>query len=146
VTHVVDAARFPVGFNQAPSSELPLILERAGITGEAVTLWGTGKPYREFLYVDDLAEACVFVMENCDAEDVGEFVSIGKGDDIRIKDLAPLIKQIVGFDGELRYDPSKPDGMPRKLLDSSRIKSFGWQPRISLEEGIRRPYAWYLNT
>jgi len=139
-----DIGRFSLGFNIDLSLDLNLILERLGITGEAVTLWGTGEPYREFMYVDDLADACIFLMGKYDARDLGEFINIGKGEDIRIKELAPLIKEIVGFDGEIRYDPSKPDGTPRKLLDISRMKSLGWTPKISLEEGVRRTYEWYL--
>jgi len=143
-----DMARFSVGFNIDLSLDLNLILilGRLGITPGAVTLWGTGEPYREFLYVDDLADACVFVMENCNAKELGEFVNIGKGEDIKIKELAPQIKQIVGFEGEIKYDPSKPDGTPRKLLDSSRIRSLGWEPKTPLEEGIRKTYAWYLQS
>jgi len=138
-----DLVRFPLGFNIDLNLDLHINLERIGVTPEAVTLWGTGEPYREFLYVDDLADACVFLMERCDAKDVGEFVNIGKGEDIQIKDLAPLIKQVVGFDGEIRYDRSKPDGTPRKLLDITRLKSLGWEPKTTLEEGIRKAYAWY---
>jgi GDP-L-fucose synthase len=139
----MDIARFSVGFNSDLNLDLNVTLERWGITPEAVTLWGTGEPYREFLYVDDLADACVFVMEKCSVKESGEFVNIGKGEDIRIKELAPLIKQVVGFEGEIRYDPSKPDGTPRKLLDSSRIRSLGWEPKTSLEEGIRKTCEWY---
>ena len=114
-----------------------------GITSEAVTLWGTGEPYREFLYVDDLADACIFLMENRDAEDLGEFVNIGKGEDMRIKELASLTRRVVGFGGVIRYDPTKPDGTPRKLLDISRMNSLGWVPKTSLDEGVRKTYEWY---
>lgn len=139
-----DVTRFALGFNSDLNLDLALVLEKRGITGEAVTLWGTGEPRREFLYVDDLAEACLFVMENCDAKDVGEFVNVGSGEDIRIRDLAAFIRQIVGFEGEIAYDPSKPDGMPRKLLDSSRMRSLGWAPKTSLEDGTQKTYEWYL--
>lgn len=139
-----DIARFSLGFNIDVNLDLNLILERLGITREAITLWGTGEPYREFLYVDDLADACIFLMGNCNAKDVGEFINIGRGEEIRIKELAPLIKGIAGFEGEIKYDPSKPDGTPRKLLDISRMKSLGWQPKTALEEGVRRTYEWYL--
>ena len=138
-----DLERFPLGFHIDPNLDLHLNLEKIGVTAEAVTLWGTGEPYREFLYVDDLADACVFLMERRDAQDVGEFVNIGRGEDIQIKDLAPLIKGVVGFDGEIRYDRSKPDGMSRKLLDITRLRSLGWEPKTTLEEGIRKAYAWY---
>ncbi|MEW6053130.1 MAG: GDP-L-fucose synthase [Nitrospirota bacterium] len=109
-----------------------------------VELWGTGNPYREFLHVDDLAEACVFLMERYGSREIGEFVNIGTGTDTTIRDLAMMVKDIIGFDGELVWDSSKPDGTPRKLLDVSKIQSLGWKPKISLEEGIRRTYAWYL--
>jgi GDP-L-fucose synthase len=102
-----------------------------------VEIWGTGAPLREFLHVDDLADACVFLLENYSDE---LFVNVGFGSDISIKDLAYLVKDIVGFAGELRFDPEKPDGTPKKLMDSGRLRSYGWVPKISLEEGIRRTY------
>lgn len=104
---------------------------------EAVEIWGSGTPLREFLHVDDLAEACLFLMNNYD--EAGH-INVGSGSEIAIKDLALLIKDIVGFDGELKLDASKPDGTPRKLMDNSKINSLGWSPRISLEEGIRSVY------
>lgn len=109
-----------------------------------VEIWGSGEPYREFLYVDDLADACVFLMENYDYKDIGEFINIGTGEDIKIKDLARCIKEIIGFDGEIRHDMSKPDGTPKKLLDISRMKALGWEPKISLEEGIKKTYETYI--
>ena len=150
-----DFQRFPVGFNLNLNLDLDLILSKLGITSEYVMLWGTGEPYREFLYVDDLADACVFLMERYDAmrsapsstlaEGIGEFINIGTGDDIKIKDIAKLIKKIVGFDGDIKWDTTKPDGTPRKLLDVSRLKALGWEPKVSLEEGIRRTYEWYVS-
>lgn len=113
---------------------------------DAVVLWGTGKPMREFLYVDDLADACVFLMNKCDSGDIGEFVNIGTGVDITIADLAQLIKRITGFDGAVRHDHTKPDGTPRKLLDISKIRSLGWEPKTSLEDGIKKTYAYYTGT
>lgn len=98
-----------------------------------VEIWGTGSPLREFLNVDDLADACYFLLLNYDEK---EFVNVGTGEDISIKDLALLIKRLVGYEGELKFDTSKPDGTPRKLMDVSRIKNMGWEPKISLEEGI----------
>ncbi len=113
-----------------------------------VILWGTGSPRREFLYVDDLAEAVVFLMENVNAEDFyGRGVSqinIGTGEDIEIKKLAELIKQLVGFEGEIEYDTTKPDGTLRKLLDVSRLHQLGWKHKTTLEEGLRKTYAWFL--
>jgi GDP-L-fucose synthase len=116
-----------------------------------VELWGTGGPRREFLYVDELADASVFLMETYDAPHLASyesrvmdtFINIGTGEDLTIKELAVLVREIVGFRGEIIWDSSKPDGTQRKLLDVSKIKSFGWQPRISLKEGIRRTYEWY---
>ncbi len=110
----------------------------------AVTLWGTGSPCREFLYVDDLADACVFLMERHDAEQIGEFVNIGMGSDLTIKALAEMIRTIVGFEGAVVWDTTKPDGTPKKLLDISRIKGLGWEPKTALEDGIRKTYEWYL--
>jgi GDP-L-fucose synthase len=110
---------------------------------DSVDLWGSGKPMREFLYVDDLADACVFLMNKYGYNDIGEFINIGRGIDISIADLAQLIKRIIGFEGEIRHDHSKPDGTPRKLLDISKIRSLGWQPKTNLEDGIRLTYGFY---
>lgn len=111
-----------------------------------IKIWGTGSVRREFLFVDDIARACVDFMENIDAKDLSTFINVGVGRDITIKDLVYLIKKIVGFKGEIRYDPSKPDGMPRKLLDVSRINKIGWEPKVSLKEGLRKTYNWYLSS
>jgi len=107
---------------------------------ETVTVWGSGTPRREFLHVDDVADACLFLMQNYDSEDI---INVGAGKDITILELANLVKEITGFAGALEMDPSKPDGTPRKLLDTGRIQSLGWQPRITLEEGIHMTYEWY---
>ena len=109
-------------------------------TRGVVSIWGTGKPRREFLYVDDLADACLFIMNNYDE---GEIINIGVGKDISIGELAELIKEIVGFEGSIQYDPSKPDGTPRKLLDVSKLESLGWRSKTSLREGIEKTYEWY---
>jgi len=119
-------------------------LSSFGIFPDKVILWGTGMPYREFLHVDDLADAVIFLMENYDREKLGEFINIGTGQDITIRELAEMIKEIVGFEGEILWDASKPDGTPRKLLDVSRMKALGWEPKIGLQEGIRMTYVWYL--
>lgn len=103
----------------------------------SVVVWGSGAPKREFLYSDDLARACIFLLENYSSE---EFINIGYGKDLSIRELAQLIKDIVGFTGEIVWDASKPDGTPRKLLDSSKLFSLGWKPEIDLAEGIRRCY------
>ncbi len=105
-----------------------------------VVVWGTGAPRREFLHVDDLADACVFLMERYDS---GEPINVGWGEDVSIAELAGLIGEIVGFSGTLRFDTSKPDGTPRKLLDVSNLRALGWSPRISLSQGIVETYRWF---
>jgi len=110
-----------------------------------VTLWGTGSPYREFLFSEDLADACVFIMERYRAAEIGEFVNIGTGTDITIRELADVIREIVGFKGGVIWDNTKPDGTPKKLLDISRIKALGWEPQTTLEQGIRKTYEWYIS-
>lgn len=107
-----------------------------------VHIWGSGKPMREFLYVDDLAEACLFLMSNYNDS---EIVNIGTGEDISIKNLALIIKEVIGFSGQIIYDPSKPDGTPRKLLDVSKIHDLGWSHKTSLKEGIELTYKHFLN-
>ena len=109
----------------------------------SVAIWGSGEPFREFLYVDDLADACVFLMEKHDYKNIGEFINIGTGTDIRIKDLAELVKKVVGFDGEIRHDTGKPDGTPKKLLDVSRINNPGWKASTPLSTGVELSYTWY---
>ena len=104
-------------------------------------IWGTGRPRREFLHVDDLASAAVFLMQHYDEP---EIINVGLGEDITIADLAHLVGRVTGYTGRLTFDASKPDGTPRKLLDSSRLKALGWQPSISLEDGIRSTYRWFL--
>ena len=105
-----------------------------------VELWGTGTPKREFLHVDDLADAVIYLIINYNAKDIGNFVNIGTGIDISIKDLAELIKNISGFNGTITYDTTKPDGTPRKLLDVSKLENLGWKSKINLKEGIKKVY------
>lgn len=107
-----------------------------------VVIWGTGSPRREFLHVDDLADACLYLMVNYDGR---EIVNIGVGEDLTIRELAEMIAGVIGFKGKLRFDTSKPDGTPQKLLDVSRLNNLGWQAKISRKEGIRRTYDWYLD-
>jgi GDP-L-fucose synthase len=109
---------------------------------QSVVIWGTGNPMREFLHVDDLADACLFLMENFDN---AEHINIGTGQDLTIRSLAELVGSIVYPDGKFIFDTSKPDGMPRKVLDVSRVQSMGWRPTISLSDGIRSTYEWFLN-
>ena len=106
-----------------------------------VTIWGTGSPKREFLHVDDMASACVFLMEK---ESFKDIINIGSGFDLTIRELAEMICKIIGFTGELNFDTSKPDGPPRKLLDISRLQSLGWQPKFILEDSIASTYSWFL--
>jgi GDP-L-fucose synthase len=124
------------------SHVLPALIRKfheAGLhNAESVTVWGSGKPMREFLHVDDLAEACLLIMKEYDQK---EFLNIGYGNDISIAELAELVKEITSFKGKIIFDTSKPDGTVRKLMDSSKIQSLGWKPKISLKEGITETYA-----
>jgi GDP-L-fucose synthase len=108
-----------------------------------VTVWGTGKPRREFLYVDDFVDAALFLMDHYDAP---EMINVGGGYDVSIKELAQTIKEVSGFKGKIVFDSTKPDGTMRKLLDNSRIKKLGWKPKVDLEEGIKRTYEWHIKS
>jgi GDP-L-fucose synthase len=131
-------------FDLESSHVLPALMRKyheAKTRREAtITVWGTGAPQREFLHVDDLADACLFLME---IYEESEIINIGTGKEIRIAELAQMIGDIVGFEGEIRFDSSKPDGTPRKLLDVGRLNALGWKSRMSLREGIRMTYEWY---
>ena len=131
-------------FDPATSHVLPALIRRfaeAAETGAAaVTLWGTGAPLREFMHVDDLADAIVFLLRRPVAHDL---INIGSGQEVSIRDLAGLVAAATGFDGAIRLDPSKPDGTPRKLMDSSRLAAMGWRPRIALPDGIAATVAWW---
>ena len=139
-------------FNLETSHVLPALIRKfheAKVEGkESVTIWGTGKALREFMYVEDLANAIVFMMENIDAKDLYEngitHLNIGTGKDISISDLAKLISEISGFNGNIVYDSSKPDGTPRKLMDVTRINSLGWKYKTELKEGIIKTYDWFI--
>lgn len=106
------------------------------------TAWGTGSPLREFMMVDDLVDGCFFIMENYEAP---ELINIGSGEEISIRELVFLLAEVIGFEGKIVFDPAKPDGTPRKLMDSSKIHSMGWRHRTSLREGLKIAYQWYLN-
>ncbi|MDH4126885.1 MAG: GDP-L-fucose synthase [Gammaproteobacteria bacterium] len=131
-------------FDLNTSHVLPALIrkfhEAKAAGAKSVTVWGTGTPRREFLHVDDLADACVFLMRNYSAPGI---VNVGWGQDISILELAELIRDVVGFQGDIELDTSKPDGTPRKLLDTSRLSALGWKPSIGLKEGIRSTYDWY---
>jgi GDP-L-fucose synthase len=131
-------------FDLETSHVLPALIRKfheAKASGaESVEVWGSGNPRREFLHVDDLADASVFLMRNYSSSDI---VNVGWGKDISIGELAELVSAVVGFQGQLQFDPSKPDGTPRKLLDASRVTALGWQPKIALRAGIASTYDWY---
>ncbi|MCU0524003.1 MAG: GDP-L-fucose synthase [Elainella sp. Prado103] len=131
-------------FDLANSHVLPALMRKfhEAKLGNApfVEIWGTGSALREFLYVDDLADALVFLMQNY--SDV-EFVNVGTGDEVSIKELALTIQAVVGYQGELKFDPTKPDGTPRKLLDTTKLSTLGWQPKTSLKAGIEQTYQWF---
>lgn len=110
-----------------------------------VVIWGTGSPRREFLYSDDLADACVFLLEHYDAMDIGELINIGVGQDLTIVQLVEKVAQVVGFRGDFKFDDTKPDGSPQKLLDVSRLNALGWQAKTSLRDGLQEVYRDYLN-
>ena len=132
-------------FDLQSSHVLPAFIRRfheAKVAGApAVTVWGTGTPRREFLHVDDLAQACLVLLQHYDTH---ETINVGLGDDMPIRELAETVASVVGFEGTIEWDSSKPDGMPRKLLDTSRINELGWQPQITLRDGVASTYEWYL--
>ncbi len=132
-------------FSEESSHVIPALIQRFHKAKHAhdaeVVIWGSGISRREFLYVDDLAEAAVWLMENYDQK---EFLNVGTGEDVSIKELAMLIKEIVGYEGKLVFDTTKPDGMPKKLLDVSKLTTLGWQSKTKLEDGLKQSYAWFL--
>lgn len=136
---------------QASDACIDEVLARYGITGQTVTLWGTGRPLREFLWSEEMADASVYIMERVDFADLRGtgpevrncHINIGTGEEISIGELARLIVRTVGFEGELRFDASKPDGTPRKLCDVTRLHNLGWHHRIGIEQGVGKLYDWY---
>jgi GDP-L-fucose synthase len=134
-------------FDPRSSHVLSALVRRMHEAKEAgapfVELWGTGAPRREFVHADDIADACVFLLER-NVEGVELPLNVGVGVDHSIRELAELIARVVGYRGDLRWDTSKPDGAPRKLLDSSRLAALGWRPAVALHDGIEATYAWYL--
>jgi GDP-L-fucose synthase len=146
-SHVLPALirRFHEAKSAVPSDE-------SAAMKHPVVIWGSGTPRREFLHVDDMADGCVFVMEldeECLVRELCSyprpgFVNLGTGVDVTIRELAEMIRDVVGFTGQLAFDPGKPDGTPRKLLDVARMRALGWQARITLREGIEQTYAWFL--
>lgn len=145
----LDLKNYPIGFgldreiDERNEKSIVKVLGKVGITKDHVIVWGSGNPRREFLYVDDLADACLFVMTRYDPNATGECLNVGAGEDIRIRDLVRLIKERVGFEGRIAFDFSKPDGTPRKLLNISKIRSIGWEPKTDLQTGIGLTLDWY---
>jgi GDP-L-fucose synthase len=147
---IKDIKKYPLGFGLDEKidfnneNSMKEALKEIGITEDHVLIWGSGEVFREFLHVDDLADACVFLMQTLHASGLTPygFINIGTGEDIKVKDLVLLVKSIIGYEGEIKYDTSKPDGTPRKLLDISKITNLGWEPKISLKEGIKLTYEW----
>lgn len=131
--------------NLDDESSIVKCLEEIGAFSDKVVVWGDGSPYREMMHSDDLADACFYLIQNKDYSDIGELVNITDGTDIQLKALVEMVKDIVGFDGELVWDTTKPNGTPRKLMDATRIKALGWSPKISLQEGIKNIYEHYKN-
>lgn len=117
-----------------------------GAYADKVVVWGDGSPYRELMYSDDLADACFYLMQNKDYKDIGELVNITDGTDIQLKELIYMVKDIVGFEGEIIWDKTKPNGTPRKLMDATKIKALGWSPKTPLKEGITKYYQHYTNS
>jgi len=134
-------------YDLATSHVVPALLrkfvEAKQRSAASVAIWGSGEPFREFLHADDLADACVFLMERYGYQEIGEFINVGTGRDIRIKDLAALIKDIVDYQGTIEYDRTKPDGTPKKVLDVSRLGNLGWKAGIDLNTGIRQTFEFY---
>lgn len=151
-----DLSHRPIGgiTGDASQQEMERELQKLGVTAQKVELWGTGKPLREFLWSEEMADACVYVMENVDFKDTYDpakkeirncHINIGTGQEISIERLAELIKQTVGYEGALKFDATQPDGTYRKLTDVSKLHSLGWKHRIDIQEGVKRLYQWYLS-
>lgn len=144
-----DLSRYCLGWDINPgrladNKTIELKLNKAGIYKDKVILWGNGNVYREFMSSKDLAEACIYILEYKDYKDCGEVINITGGKDIQLNSLFDIIKNIVGYSGEIVYDNTQPEGTYRKLMDKTKIKELGWSPKISLEEGVKDLYNWYL--
>ncbi|MGI6571906.1 MAG: GDP-L-fucose synthase family protein [Fermentimonas sp.] len=140
--------------SDAPRRDIERILQKHGIYKDRVVLWGTGTPKREFLWSEEMADACVFIMEHVDFSDLTQgmtevkncHVNIGTGKEITIRELSSIIQKTIGYEGEIRFDKSKPDGTPRKLTDVSKLNSLGWRHTIDVDEGVKRLYDWYAGS
>ncbi len=131
--------------NYDDASQLENALHAIGAYADNVVMWGDGSVYRELMHSDDLAHACIYLMQNKSYSDIGELVNITSGHDIQLRDLFQIVKEVVGFDGAIKYDTSKPNGTPRKGMDKTKIAELGWTPRIELADGVRNFYAWYCS-
>ncbi|URM34905.1 GDP-L-fucose synthase [Cytobacillus firmus] len=135
-------------FNLETSHVLPALMRKIHEAkmnyALAVDVWGSGEPLREFLHVDDLADACIFLMKKQNSEDIGEFVNIGTEEEVSIRGLAELLCDVIGYDGKLLFDVSKPDGTPRKVTDITKLRELGWRPNKPLSDGIIQTYEWYV--
>ncbi len=143
-----DLKRYKLGWGldeKLTDDNVEEILAQIGAYKDKVVLWGDGSVYREMMCSDDLADACFYLMQNKDYDEIGELVNITKGDDIQLKDLFQIVKDIVGFEGDIVYDKTKPNGTPRKMMDATKIKALGWTPKIELKQGIKDFYDWYLS-
>lgn len=145
-----DLRRYKIGWgldkkiNFSDNDSIRNVLRQAGVSADNISIWGSGLVRREFLHVEDMADACIYLMNNFEFSEIGDFVNIGTGKDLSIKELVQLIKKNVNYRGELSFDTSKPDGTSQKLLDISRMKSLGWEAKISLDEGIKSAIENYL--
>ncbi len=146
-----DIKRYKLGnglddsFDYDNNEEVEKILNKLGAYKDHVVLWGDGSVFREMMSSDDLADASFYLMDNKDADEIGELVNVTDGTDIQLKDLFEIVKDIVGFKGEITYDKTKPNGTPRKLMDATKIKALGWSPKIELRQGITDTYNWYCS-
>ena len=144
-----DLKRYKLGWgldeklNLNDQNSIKSVLGDIGAFGDKVVAWGDGSPYRELMNSDDLADACFYLMQNKEYKEIGELVNITDGTDIQLKELIEMVKEVVGFKGEIVYDTTKPNGTPRKLMDATKIKSLGWNPKIELKDGIKKAYDWY---
>lgn len=146
-----DLKRYKLGnglddsFDYENNQDVEKVLNKIGAYKNHVVLWGDGSVYREMMSSDDLADASFYIMENKDANEIGELVNVTDGTDIQLKELFEIVKNIVGFEGEITYDKTKPNGTPRKLMDATKIKALGWSPKIELKQGISDTYKWYCS-
>lgn len=139
-----DLAKYKLGWNLDDEQDIEKALNQVGAYKDKVVMWGDGSVYRELMCSDDLADACIYLMEHKDFADIGEHVNITSGIDIQLKDLFEIVKSVVGFNGIIEYDTSKPNGTPRKMMCAEKLQSLGWTAKIGLNEGVKSFYEWYV--